>query len=65
MVPEQLSVVVGAVAVAEHSPVTSAKTGVNGSSLSVTVTVKLHSDPVALPSRPISIKRNSVTVPSA
>ena len=30
MVPEQASVVVGATAVAEHSPVTSAKTGVNG-----------------------------------
>ena len=34
----QLSVVVGAVAVAEHSPVTSAKVGVVGASLSFTVT---------------------------
>ncbi|MCF7569122.1 hypothetical protein L3X37_12210 [Sabulilitoribacter arenilitoris] len=31
IVPEQLSVVVGAVAVAEHSPVTSASVGVSGS----------------------------------
>ena len=37
-VPEQLSDVVGAVAVAEHSPVTSAKVGVVGSVTSSTIT---------------------------
>ena len=41
-VPAQLSVVVGAVAVAEHSPVTSAKVGVTGGVTSFTVTVNWH-----------------------
>jgi hypothetical protein len=42
IVPEQLSCVVGAVAVAEQTPVIEGKTGTFGATLSVTVTVKLH-----------------------
>ena len=40
IVPLQLSVVVGAVAVAEHSPVTSVSVGTTGASVSLTVTSK-------------------------
>ena len=40
--PEQLSVVVGGVAVTEQDPVTVAKLGTTGAILSVTVTVKLQ-----------------------
>ena len=39
IVLEQLSVVVGTVAVALHSPVTSARTGITGGKLSSTLTV--------------------------
>jgi hypothetical protein len=42
IVPEQLSCVVGAVAVAEQTPVKSGKTGTTGTTLSITVTLKLH-----------------------
>ena len=42
IVPAQASVVVGAVAVAEHWPVTLAKVGVTGGVTSFTVTVKLQ-----------------------
>ena len=38
IVPAQLSVVVGAVAVAEHSPVTLASVGVTGAVTSVIIT---------------------------
>ena len=40
--PEQLSVVVGGVAVTKQDPVIVAKVGITGAILSVTVTVKLQ-----------------------
>ncbi len=38
IIPEQLSVVVGAVKVTEHSPVTSANTGTTGAVMSLIMT---------------------------
>ena len=51
IVPEHVSVVVGAVAVAEHSPVTSAKTGFAGFSVSLTFTV----DTAEVSSHPVKV----------
>ena len=42
IVPAQISVVVGAVKVAEHCPVTEVKVGSTGGVLSVTITLKLQ-----------------------
>ena len=50
IVPEQLSVVVGAVAVAEHSPVTSASTGTTGAVTSFITTFWVAVEVLPLPS---------------
>ena len=54
IVPEQLSVVVGTVAVASHLPVTSAKIGVLGAILSSTVTIAVADD--TFPSFSVTVK---------
>ena len=55
IVPEQLSVVVGAVAVAEHSPVTSASTGTTGAVTSLIITFCVAVDVLPLPSLKVQV----------
>ena len=55
-IPAQLSVVVGAVGVPEHSPMfTSANTGVTGAILSFTITVWLAVVELPLPSANVQV----------
>jgi len=61
MVPAQLSVVVGIVTVAEHSPVTVAKVGTAGAVTSFTVTVKVSVSAVPQPLDAVAV---TVVVPT-
>ena len=55
IVPEQLSVVVAIIAVAEQSPVTSANPGSTGEIVSITVTIATQFDELELPSDTVKI----------